>query len=257
MMKGDTNMEKVGEVTDIADIVSKGFNAEIKVSEILSDEIGKLKKESVVAVLNLIPVVGGGAAQIAQSVMEFQQADFFRKFIVFLYGIQDISLSEREKFGEDIEKAAKDNSGSVLAGMISRIDNINKSLVLANLIKAKVDGKIDIDDFFRLSVAVERIPYTDFKYLKEFVQVNYIKGGVTELFFASGVLNLAFIDSKKNYYVLSSLGQKLFKYGLLMNIDLFDSLGTDVDIPWTKISDEKTNIDDDQAAFDYDVYRGK
>lgn len=42
-----------------------------------------------------------------------------------------------------------------------------------------------------------------------------------------------------------------------MNIDLFDSLGTDVDIPWTKISDEKTNIDDDQAAFDYDVYRGK
>ena len=256
-MKGDTNMEKLGDVINIADIVSKGFDAEIKVSEILSDDIGKLTKESVVAALNLIPVVGGVAAQIAQSVMEFQQADFFRKFIIFLYGIQDISLPEREKFGEEIENAAKDNSGSVLAGMISRIDNINKSLVLANLIKAKVDGKIDVDDFFRLSVAVERIPYTDFKYLKEFVMVNYIKGGVTELFFASGVLNLAFIDNKKNDYVLSSLGQKLVKYGLLMNIDLFDSLGTDVDIPWAEIGDEETYIDDDKAAFDYDIHRGK
>lgn len=242
---------------DIATFVSNGFDAEVKVSEILSDDISKLTTEGVVAVLNLIPTVGGCAAQLAQSVMEFQQADFFRKFVVFLYGIQNLLLQERKTFSEEIEEAAKDNSGSILAGMISRIDNINKSLVLANLIKAKVDGKIDIDDFFRLSVAVERIPYTDFQYLKEFVHINYIGGGVTELFFASGVLNLVFIDNKKNDYVLSSLGQRLVKYGLLTNIDFFDPLGTDVDMPWAEIGDDKTYIDDDQAAFDYDVYRGK
>lgn len=256
-MKDKSDKETIVEVTDIATIVSKGFDVEIKVAEILSDDIAKLTNDSVIATLNMIPLVGGYAAQMAQSVMEFQQADFFRKFVVLLYGIQDLSTQEREKFGEEIEVAAKDNSGSILAGMISRIDNINKSLVLANLIKAKVDGKIDIDDFFRLSLAVERIPYTDFKYLKEFVSVNYLSGGVTELFFASGVLNLVFIDSKSNNYVLSSLGQKLVKYGLSIDLDFFNPLGTDVELSWTDLSDNSQSHNDDSAAFNYDLFRGK
>lgn len=108
--------------------------------------------------------------------------------------------------------------------MIDRIDNINKGGVLANLTKAKMGGEITIEDFFRLSCVAERIPFSDFKYLPEFVNRNYLPGGVTELLQSAGALSQVVVTSEDNHdwFELSPVGSKLLKYGLLIDVRLKD-----------------------------------
>lgn len=130
--------------------------------------------DSLIALFNGIPVVGGVIANEMSNVksvlQQYKVDDYFRKFLTLIYNIKDTSKKERETFMADVEKKAEDYSGSIIASMVDRIDNVNKAVALANIMKAKMDDLIDIEDFFRLSNVIERIPYTDFKYLKKFEQ---------------------------------------------------------------------------------------
>lgn len=133
----------------------------------------------------------------------------------------------------EVEEKANDYSGSVIAGLIDRIDNINKAVIIANLIKARIEDYIDIEDFFRLSNVVERIPYTDFKYLKDFEKDLYLKGGITEMLYSTGVLLQTLISgdaNEGNLYCLSDLGEKLVVYGLHVQLNIEKSYGTSLPI---------------------------
>lgn len=172
-----------------------------------SDQISKMKwseskglvKDTLIWLFNLVPYVGGAMASEITAVNTFRQLNFFRKFLRFIYEIKDTSEKVREKFMNDVESAPRDFSGNVIADMVDRTDNINKAVVLAHLVKAKMDGMIGIEDFFRLSAVVERIPYTDFKYLDKFQNDNYIEGGITELLYSTGVLE----ETVQDYGTLS------------------------------------------------------
>ena len=159
-----------------------------------------------------------------------------------------------------MENTAKDYSGNVIAGIISRIDNINKGDILARLTRAKMSGEISIEDFFRISSVVERIPYSDFKYLTAFRERNYIPGGVSELLLSAGVLSQTGIDGNADHdwLELSPIGTKLLKYGLNFDVELKDR--TKMDIPslrWEYIDSPEKKQDNDSAQFEYDRLRGK
>lgn len=57
--------------------------------------------------------------------------------------------------------------------MIYCLDNINKQKNLANLTKARINGQISIEDFFRLSNMLERIPYVDLESLHNYIENYY------------------------------------------------------------------------------------
>ena len=77
---------------------------------------------------------------------------------------------------------------------------------------------------------LEKISYTDFKYLLDFIESKYLDGGVTELLYSVGVLVQTSIDSNQsNKYSLSINGIKLLKYGLLVGIDKKIENKTEVD----------------------------
>lgn len=161
--------------------------------------------------------------------------------------------------------------------MVDRLDNINKEKVLANLVKAKVTYKISIEDFFRLSSMLERIPYVDLVKLKLYLNDYYDEDGDSELLFATGVLQQSVIDANDdNKYVLSKLGKKLLKYGLGIAVSDIQPKGTKVsNLTWNEIdgiepiaeeeinrvikehNDKKNYEESDRAMFDYDVERGK
>lgn len=164
---------------------------------------------------NLIPGVGGALAQEIQNHQDYRESEFFRKLIWFINELNDTSIEERMAFCDEISKKAKDYSGNIISSMIDRLDNINKETVLANLVKSRINGHIGIDDFFRLSSMLERIPYVDLQLLSSYTKDFYDESGDTELLFATGALQQSVIDSNgEDKYVLSKLGRKLLLHGL-------------------------------------------
>ena len=82
--------------------------------------------------------------------------NFFVKYTAFILGVVDTTEKEREKFAEEISKKANDAAGNVIAGMVDRLDNINKEVILANLTMARIDDKISIENFFSLGFCIRK-----------------------------------------------------------------------------------------------------
>lgn len=219
------------EVENISEVVS---------GLMLTPDLGKLIplkengfwKNQLKAALNLIPKVGGALAQELQNYEDYKLSEFFRKFTAFILELTDVSVDERVKFSEEVQKKAEDMSGNVILGMVDRLDNINKQKILANLTKARIHGFISIEDFFRLSSMLERIPYVDLKLLAHYKEPYYDDSGDTELLYATGALEIHTIDySGSNKYILSLLGEKILRFGCCINLDMKREKGTNLELP--------------------------
>lgn len=229
------------------------------------------------ATINLIPGIGGTLAGEIKAITDisanYKASEFLRKFVAFIYGLDNFKDEERLSFLKELEEAAQDSSGNVMLSIIDRLDNINKQKILANLVKAKGERNITIDDFFRLESVLERIPYVDLKQLPLYQTEYYDEGGDTELLYSTGVLRPARYHQDGDKYVLSPLGVNLLRWGLWISVEPPQIKGTSAGIEWEEIGDvpdiervnnlvndtieEQRYIQSDQAMFDYDVVRGK
>ena len=233
------------------------------------------------AIVSAIPVVGGALSVEIQSVRDsaadYQAYEFFRKFTCFICELGELTDTQRNEFVSEVEKVAEDASGNVIMGLVDRLDNINKEKIFANLVIAKGKGEISIEDFFRLSSMLERIPYVDLAKLELYNQDYYDDEGDSELLFTTGALQQSVIDAEEgNKYVLSKLGRKLLRFGLGLEVADMQPIGTKVaSLEWGNMSEaepipekEIENLferqsakqiykESDQAMFDYDAIRGK
>ena len=256
----------------IKQIVSNSVVSSTVVAKSKSDYIDWL--DQLCVIVSAIPLVGGSLATEIQSIRgsstDYQAYEFFRKFTCFICELGELTDKQRIEFVSEVEKVAKDASGNVIMGLVDRLDNINKEKILANLVIAKGKGEISIEDFFRLSSMLERIPYVDLAKLELYNQDFYDDEGDSELLFATGVLQQSVIDADTgNKYVLSKLGRKLLRFGLGLDVADMQPIGTKVASLTEPISKEEIeNIverqsskqiynESDQAMFDYDAIRGK
>lgn len=211
---------------------------------------------------------------ILDSTSNYKAYEFFRKFTLFIYSLDDdITEEEKHKFLNDLEKTGNDSSGNIILSIIDKLDNINKQIILANLVRSRASGLITIDDFFRLSSVLERIPYVDLKHLPRYQEEYYENDGDTELLYSTGVLRPSQYNSEGDKYILSPLGVKLMKYGIGIHVDIplsVKGVSTEVtfneikDLPNTREVESIVNkiivdraYDEEQAQFDYDLFRGK
>lgn len=214
---------------------------------IISPDLNKLAplkgkgvwKDQLKALLELIGSVASGnpvttGAGISKFVLDeldiienYKVSDFFRKFTAFAMEMTDVTVEEREKFANEIQEKANDFAGNVLMGMVDRLDYIQKEQVLASLIKARIHQFISVEDFFRLSSMLERIPYVDLEHLEKYQEGYYDESGDSELLYSTGVLQMASIDKDEgNKYVLSLLGEKLMMFGLQKPVKTKRTKGT-------------------------------
>jgi len=176
-------------------------------------------------------VVGVAESEL-QAVSDYKEGEFFRKYVRFLYELAETSIEERHHFIEEVQDKAEDYSGNVIFGIVDRMDNINKEQILARLTVAKIHGWITIEEFFRLSSMLERIPYVDLKLLPKYKEPYYDESGDTELLYSTGALQLNTLDANgPSLYVLSTLGEKLILFGLGINLDIKREQGTKMDVP--------------------------
>jgi len=187
-------------------------------------------KDQIFALLKLVTSdVVGAIESEAQAISDYKESEFFRKYAYYLYELVDTTPDERHKFCQEIQEKAEDFSGNVILGMVDRLDNINKETILARLTIAKIHKFISIEDFFRLSSMLERIPYIDLKELPRYRVPFYDESGDTELLYSTGALILQTLDANgSNKYILSVLGEKLLLWGFGINLEMEREQGTNV-----------------------------
>ena len=190
------------------------------------------------ALVNLVPVFGGALAQEIQVMQNFKESEFFRKYTAYILGVADLPIQERKIFAEEIAQKARDSAGYLITGMVNRLDNINKEVILANLTRSRIDDKISIENFFRLASVLERIPYVDLVKLLSYQTPYYDANGDTELLNSTGVLRPVKLSEDGDSYILSPLGVKLLSFGLNINIGEVNVTGTSVGVSWNDISED-------------------
>lgn len=237
---------------------------------------GNFWVDQLCAAVNLIPLVGGAIASevrtVTDAINSYQASELLRKFVKFLYGLENLGDKERIEFLKELEEKAQDASGNVMLSIIDSLDNINKQKILANLVVAKGKGHISIEEFFRLESVLQRIPYVDLNQLSLYQSEYYDENGDTELLYSTGVLRPASFGQDGDTYVLSTLGVNLLKWGMNIDITPPQIKGATAGIGWEEIGpisdDEVKDIvnktiyerecqQSDRAMFDYDVARGK
>lgn len=153
---------------------------------------------------------------------------FAKKVLKFLLQIKDISATERQKFIDELEEKTGQKAGETLVVLLDRLDNIEKPLILSNLLKSKIKGEISLEKFLRLASILDRGFLPDLKKLCDFELTNSVyHEDITEILFSLGLLYQAPItgivqtfdknlreDNSVNEYKISGLGLDLLKYGL-------------------------------------------
>lgn len=103
-------------------------------------------------------------------------------------------------------------------------------------------GNISIEDFFRLSSVLERIPYVDLQLLPSYQDEFYDESGDTELLFSTGVLRQAYLGEDGDKYILSPLGIKLLKFGVNVDIPIPQITGVKTGISWENVGDKDIDL---------------
>ena len=214
-------------------VVVKDILESADLQKIKKVDLKNIGKEALIGAFNCIPVLGGVVSsylQIAKNNREtYLEMEFYRKLLALIYGIKDLKPNDIKSFMDEVENNAKDFSGCVITHLVNKTDNVNKATILANLIKSRVENEITIHDFFRLSSMLDRIPYIDLNELEKYQKAYYDDSGDTELLYATGALKLDTIDAQEeNLYILSELGRKLLKYGMLRSAHVDNHGGTSV-----------------------------
>ena len=251
-------------------VVVKDILESTDLQKIKKVDLKNIGKEALIGAFNCIPVLGGVVSsylQIAKSNREtYLEMEFYRKLLALIYGIKDLKPNDIKSFMDEVENNARDFSGCVITHLVNKTDNVNKATILANLIKSRVENEITIHDFFRLSSMLDRIPYIDLNELEKYQKAYYDDSGDTELLYATGALKLDTIDAQEeNLYILSELGRKLLKYGMLRSAHVDNHGGTSVNgmitdeniISNADIDSMINSMNDDQAMFEFDRKRGK
>lgn len=262
-------MEKLNNMDNLP-VVVKDILESADLQKIKKVDLKNIGKEALIGAFNCIPVLGGVVSsylQIAKNNREtYLEMEFYRKLLALIYGIKDLKPNDIKSFMDEVENNAKDFSGCVITHLVNKTDNVNKATILANLIKSRVENEITIHDFFRLSSMLDRIPYIDLNELEKYQKAYYDDSGDTELLYATGALKLDTIDAQEeNLYILSELGRKLLKYGMLRSAHVDNHGGTSVNglitdeniISNADIDSMIDSMNDDQLMFEFDRKRGK
>ena len=143
-----------------------------------------------------------------------------KKVAKFLYDTNSISQSDKERFIKEYTEINKEKGTELLLNVIDKIDNINKIECLANLMKAKVNGEISIENFVRLSLVIEKLPYVDFCNLEKYKH-DYSEVGTDDILLSAGVIYNSVIDANDgDKYKLNYIGKLLLRYGIGIDTDV-------------------------------------
>ncbi len=187
-------------------------------ADILEIGIDKLLKDGI---LKDLPIVNS-FIQTAKFGMAIRDRELLKKILIFLNETKSISTNEKIEFLEKYYEGKEEKFGERLLIILDRIDEIDKTKVIANLYKNTLLEKISKEDFYRLSGIIEKAFLEDLLELSNKEKNNEIKDFYTGHNDKSFILsNLGLFNVKSGFgslvFELNNFGKKIIKHGLNIN----------------------------------------
>ncbi len=135
-------------------------------ADILAD-LGEVALDSLLeGVAKDIPVLGS-AVKLAKLSKTITDHIFLLKIQKFLLGLENISNEEKQNFFRKLDNnaEAKSKIGECLVLIINRLDDLEKTQILAELFLKLIKEKIDLETFKRLASAIDIAFIEDLKQL--------------------------------------------------------------------------------------------
>ena len=190
-----------------------------------------LKKENF---KNLLDYIDGTTASIGIAVPilsavptirktfgDIRKRNFLKRCIIFLcnLAIEDVEIDKLNSFMTELGKHSEEEGYETLTEALDKFNNFNKADILANLVRASVNKDLDPLNFLRACNALEKVNYSDLKYLHKYT-TDYFEEGLNESLLCSGLIKetgkLADdndTDNETNYGI-SKIGEEILRYGL-------------------------------------------
>ena len=155
------------------DLIIKDFETSVQNSAEAEELFGDTT-DDIIAVANQhgfiekIPILGW-VVKTQEAFQDFRNLVFCKKIYRFLIFTSRYSKKQIADFFEEYSSANQENGYESMLLILERMDNYNKVDVMANLLKAKLAGKLSIDNFIRLTSSLQIVPYVDLRYMPDYL----------------------------------------------------------------------------------------
>lgn len=97
---------------------------------------------------------------------------FLNKFVRYCEGLTDIPLEERQRYLTQLGREKFNQEGAFTLNVIQKIEEKEKIPFLLKLLEAQIHGIIDLTEYRRLMILVDRTLYSDLLYLKDHITAD-------------------------------------------------------------------------------------
>lgn len=169
-------------------------------------------------VFDEVPVIGW-FVKVCNVASDIQAYRFCKKIYRFIFLTQEYDIKELNKFWHEYSAANEENGYELMLSVLDKIDNLNKVGVMTNLLKAKLEGQLSIENYIRLVASLQQIPYVDLKHLPDYLESIGTRHD-TYMLLAAGLLYNSEIGidgvgkEDGSRYQLNDNGLLFVKYGL-------------------------------------------
>ena len=194
-----------------------------KVSDVLGDGTDEaLRSLFQRGVFDEVPVIGWfvKACNVASDIQAYR---FCKKIYRFVFLTQEYDREKLDKFWQEYSAANQEDGYELMLSVLDKVNNLNKVDIMANLLRAKLEGQLSIENYIRLVASLQQIPYVDIKYLPDYLESIGTRHDTYMLLAAGLLYNSAIgIDQvgaeNSNRYQLNDNGLLFVKYGLKLDI---------------------------------------
>lgn len=113
-----------------------------------------------------------GAIRTMRKIASIPSKLFLNKFVRYCKGLTDIPLEERQRYLMELGKKKFNREGAFTLNVIQKIEEKEKIPFLLKLLEAQMYGIVDLTEYRRLMVLVDRTLYSDLLYLKKHITAD-------------------------------------------------------------------------------------
>ena len=236
------------------DLIIKDFETSVQNSAEAEELFGDTT-DDIIAVANQhgfiekIPILGW-VVKTQEAFQDFRNLVFCKKIYRFLIFTSRYSKKQIADFFEEYSSANQENGYESMLLVLERLDNYNKVGVMTNLLKAKLEGQLSMENYIRLVASLQQIPYVDLKYLPDYLESIGTRHD-TYMLLAAGLLYNSEIGidgvgkEDGSRYQLNDNGLLFVNYGLGVDVSrcvksespIPTATEADIDEMWSKAMD--------------------